>query len=68
MEFLDLIIQRPVVVGMAIVGAVVATAGSFMLARPSRFGKERSGFVLRLGYAISGASVVLFIIAGFRAA
>ena len=67
MEFLEIMIQRPVVIATAIAGAIVATTGSFMLARPGRFKQRWSRLTLRLGYAVSGASVVLFIIAGFRA-
>jgi hypothetical protein len=66
-EFLALIAGRPVVIALAIAGAIVATLGSHLVRRPGRLGEKGARFVLRLGYALTGASVLLFIVAGFLA-
>ena len=67
MEFLALIATRPFVIALAILGAIVATLGGYLVRRPGRLGERGGHFVLRLGYGLSGASVALFIIAGFLA-
>ncbi|MSO84785.1 MAG: hypothetical protein EXR02_08260 [Rhodospirillales bacterium] len=67
MEFLALIASRPVVIALAILGALVATLGGWLVRRPGRLGARGARFVLRLGYGLSGASVILFIVAGFLA-
>ena len=67
MEFLALIAARPVVITLAILGASVATLGSWLVRHPGRLGARSGRFVLRLGYGLSGASVALFIVAGFLA-
>lgn len=65
MELLDLAIQRPVVITLAIVGAAVATLGSVLLRKGSRLDPKTARLILRLGYGISGASIAIFIAAGF---
>jgi len=65
MELLDLVIQRPVVITLAIVGAAVATLGSVLLRKSSRVDPKTARLILRLGYGISGASIAIFIVAGF---
>ena len=67
MEFLALIAARPVVIALAILGAIVATLGNHWVRRPGRLGARGARFVLRLGYGLTGASVALFIVAGFLA-
>lgn len=76
---IDLLItlsQRPIVVALAIIGALLVTAGS-LLAKPrpkqgskaaSPGGEEDSvlpRWLTQLGYAVTFTSIVLFIIAGF---
>ncbi len=52
------------VVLLAVIGALLVTAGSW--SRVSRFlGRGGITFVVRLGYGVTGLSVLLFIIAGF---
>lgn len=65
MEILGLIADRPVVIALAILGGIVATLGSYLVRHPGRLGERGARFVLRLGYGLSGASVALFIVAGF---
>lgn len=63
LEFLTLLTQRPVIIVLAITGAILVTAGSYM-GKPG----EQSPTARRisiLGYVITGLSVVLFIVAGF---
>ena len=67
MELLALIAARPVVIALAILGAIVATLGSWLVRHPGRLGERGARFVLRLGYGLSGASVALFIVAGYLA-
>lgn len=65
LEFLGLIAARPIVITLAVLGAIVATLGSHLVRSPGRLGERGARFVLRLGYGLTGASVVLFIVAGF---
>ena len=65
MELLALIAGRPVVIALAVVGAIMATLGSYLGRHPGRLGERGARFVLHLGYGLSGASVALFIVAGF---
>jgi hypothetical protein len=65
MEFLNALTDRTVVITLAILGAIIATAGGVL-------GNKRIGYAAILGrvmmwtgYTISFASVVLFIVAGF---
>lgn len=63
LEFLALITQRPVIIVLAITGALLVTASSF-IAKPD----DESPTARRMsnaGYAITGLSVLLFIVAGF---
>ena len=59
---LDAVVKREVVIGLALAGAGLATIGSLQ--------KNRSPAVSRvliyLGYAVTGASILIFIVAGFR--
>ena len=61
---LDTLTRRDVVIGLAIAGAGLATLGSIRRtgAPPNRM---RSAIVY-LGYALTGVSILLFIVAGFR--
>jgi multisubunit Na+/H+ antiporter MnhE subunit len=64
LELLYAVLQREVIIASAIVGAIVATVGSFMMPRAGADTAERGRLLLHLGYAITGASVFLFILAG----
>ncbi|MGI9500219.1 MAG: hypothetical protein ACR2P3_09285 [Geminicoccaceae bacterium] len=58
--------QRPIVITLAVLGALLVMAGA-LIAKPERSGSKRP-LARRLtssGYAITFASIVLFIIAGF---
>ena len=60
---MEVLLTKPVVVALAIVGATLATAASF-LQRRGKIG-ERAGRLLNYaGYAVMGASMLLFALAG----
>lgn len=60
---LDALLRREVVIGLAILGAVlVMLASSFA----GRLGPERATWVNRAGYAITTISIVIFIVIGFH--
>lgn len=73
-DALILISQRPVVIALAIVGALLVTAGS-LITKPRPPGTPepdeedlRGTFAQRLttaGYVVTMASIALFIVAGF---
>lgn len=65
MELLRTIAQREVVIALAIVGAVIATAGHYIVNRSRYPDSPRARLVLRIGYGITWASIGLFIVAGF---
>ena len=64
-ELLTSLAQRPVVIALAISGALLVTAGSLMqgprTAPPRPFGLWLS----RIGYALTFVSILLFIVAGY---
>jgi len=67
MTFLLPLLQREVIIALAIVGAIVATIGSAMIRRDKRARGEVSPLantVNRTGYAVTWGSVALFIVAG----
>lgn len=73
-DFLILVSQRPIVIALALAGALLVTAGSLM-AKPGGPGKPQrekndSGNLLarrltQIGYAVTFTSIALFIVAGF---
>ena len=68
MDFLLLILDRDVVIGLALVGAVIATIGSFCVRQNERRNvpkKKSAKMVLYFGYLITWMSVIIFIIMGF---
>jgi hypothetical protein len=64
-ELLDILLQRSVCIVLALSGATIAIAGSLLLnSRPGRRRLWAQGLV-RVGYAATAASIVIFIAAGF---
>ena len=64
---MELLLTRPVVVALAVVGAVLAGAASFLQVRG--YVGEKAGRALNwAGYAFMGASILLFALAGLRGA
>jgi hypothetical protein len=59
----ELLLNRPVVVTLAVLGAVLATAAS-MLQRRGIVGERGARMLNYAGYGFMGASMVLFALAG----
>jgi len=64
---MDFLVQRGVVIALAVAGAVLSTAASALRAR-GRLGERGARGLNYAGYAFMGISMVLFILAGFRGA
>ena len=60
---MDFVFSRPAVITLAILGAIVSTAATMLQAR---IGAARAKQLNRAGYVFMGASMLIFIIAGFR--
>ena len=65
MEFLAPILQRNVIITLAIVGGVVATLGNFLVQKEPNNIPRFSRLILKSGYTITWSSIALFIAAGF---
>ena len=63
---MELLVSRPVVIALAIIGAVAATLATMLEAR-GKIDTRRAQKLNRAGYVAMAASMLLFIIAGFRA-
>lgn len=61
-----MLLDHKVIVGLAVLGAVVSTAGGYLLRQKSTINRNVARFILRAGYAISWASVAVFIAKGFH--
>ena len=60
---MELLLTKPVVVALAILGALLSTAASFLQVRG--YVGEKVGKVLNwAGYGVMGASMLLFVLAG----
>ena len=60
---MELLLAKPVVVALAVVGAVLSTAASFLQRRAML--AERGARILNYaGYGCMGASMALFVLAG----
>lgn len=68
MELVDLLLQRRIIITLAVIGAAIATLGSYLGREASRTDPRRARLILRLGYGITWTSVALFIVAGFMSA
>ena len=62
---MDFLLQRGVVVTLAVVGAVLSTAASVLRSR-GRLGDSGARGLNYAGYAFMGLSMALFVLAGFR--
>ena len=64
MEFMTLLLQRKVIIALAVIGALIATVGSILMSKNTSVNPRVARIVLRTGYALSWGSVATFIIAG----
>ncbi len=65
MDFLALLMQRDVIIILAIIGGVIATFGNFLVQKKQNARPRLSKLILKSGYAVTWTSVALFIAAGF---
>ena len=65
MELLAALLQRNVIIALAIAGAVVATLGNVLVQKKSSTVPRYGRLILKSGYAITWTSVILFIASGF---
>jgi hypothetical protein len=65
MEFLAPVLQRNVIISLAIVGGVVATLGNFLVQKKPNFNPFFSRLILKSGYTLTWTSIALFIATGF---
>lgn len=63
---LEWVASRAVVIALAVLGGVVSLVASALHSR-GLVGEEKARFLSHLGYGFMWASIVLFIVAGFRA-
>ena len=66
MELLDSFLQRSVIISLAVVGAIIATLGSYLMRKSSGANRRFARILVRTGYGIAWLSVAIFIVAGFR--
>ena len=60
---MELLLSKPVVVSLAIVGALLSTAASFLQAR--NYVSEKTGKAMNYaGYGAMGGSMLLFVLTG----
>ena len=64
MEFMTLLLQRKVIIALAVIGALIATVGSILMRKNTSGNPRVARIVLRTGYALSWGSIATFIIAG----
>jgi len=62
---MEIVLTRPVIVGLAIAGALVAIAASALQTR-GKVGPERARQLNLTGYVLMGLSMALFILVGLR--
>ena len=62
---MEVLLTRPVIIGLAIAGALVAVAASALQVR-GKIGAECARQLNRAGYVLMGLSMALFIIVGLR--
>lgn len=59
------LLSREVVIGLAVLGGLLALAASLLHAH---LGERHATILSRAGYALTAASIVIFIVIGFRGA
>jgi len=62
---LSFLLEREVIIAFALIGALIATVGNYLVYRKSADDPGFGKLVLRLGYGITFISIGLFIVAGF---
>jgi hypothetical protein len=62
---MDLVFSRPVVIALAVLGAIASTLASALESR-NMISSARARRLSIAGYACMGASMLIFVVAGFR--
>jgi len=65
MELFNALTDRALVIALAILGAIIATAGTVVGNKGTGHAAKLRRAMMWTGYSISFGSVVLFIVAGF---
>jgi hypothetical protein len=65
LEVFQFLTSRHVIVGLAVVGALLSVSGSYALSGSFGLSRRQARFVVNGGYAITSLSVLGFIVAGF---
>ena len=65
MELLIVLTQRPVIVGLAITGAMLVMASGLIGGKDATTSDRRATVLSKTGYAVTFISIGLFIVAGF---
>lgn len=65
MDVLVALTQRPVIVGLAIAGAMLVMASGLIAGKDATRPDRRATALSKTGYAVTFISIVLFIVAGF---
>ena len=65
MDFLAPLLQRDVIILLAVIGGVIATVGNILVQKKQNTNHKLSKLILKSGYVITWTSVGLFIAAGF---
>ena len=60
---MELLLSKPVVVALAVLGAILSTSASF-LQRRGYLGEKAGRALNGAGYGVMGASMLLFVLAG----
>jgi hypothetical protein len=63
---MEVLLTKGVVIALAILGAILSSAASFLQTRGS-VGEKTARAINYAGYGCMGISMVLFVIVGFRA-
>lgn len=64
---MELLLSRPLVVGLAVIGALLSAGASFLQKR-GHVGEKAGRALNWVGYGAMGVSMLLFVLAGLRGA
>jgi hypothetical protein len=65
MDVLSFLLEREVIITTAIVGAAITVVGTVMTGRRADSTPSLARGIMRFGYAVTFASIALFIVAAF---
>lgn len=65
MDVVEALTQRSVIIGLAIVGAILVMGSGLLNGAPETPQAKRSRLLSQTGYAVTFLSIALFIVAGF---